>query len=149
MNRKLEQQLYNKYPKIFIEKDLPKSQTAMCWGISTGNGWYKLLDDLCGAIQSYVDHTIHYKDAIESKPIQVVATQVKEKLGTLRFYTNYYDDIVYGMIKLAEYQSSVTCDICGEPGTLGDNGGWYATRCEKHYNAKSVWNPLIQEYEYE
>ena len=38
--------LYEKYPKIFGEKDLPASQTCMCWGISVGDGWYWLIDNI-------------------------------------------------------------------------------------------------------
>jgi hypothetical protein len=38
MNKELEEQLYNKYPKLFKERSLPMTQTCMCWGIECGSG---------------------------------------------------------------------------------------------------------------
>lgn len=62
---------------------------------------------------------------------QVVATQVKEKYGTLRFYYNGGDDTIDGMVRMAEAMSSVTCEVCGASGkTLG--GGWIRTLCRQH-----------------
>ena len=49
----------------------------MCWGFSCGDGWYLLIDRLCSSLQWDTD---------TNKYPQVVATQVKEKYGTLRFY---------------------------------------------------------------
>lgn len=56
MNQELQNKLYEKYPKIFGQKDLPMTQTAMCWGISCGDGWYNIIDTLCGHLQYLVDH---------------------------------------------------------------------------------------------
>lgn len=56
MNQELQQKLFEKYPKIFRQKDLDKTQTAMCWGISCGDGWYNILDTLCGHLQHLVDN---------------------------------------------------------------------------------------------
>ena len=33
MKAELQNKLFEKYPKIFGQKDLPMTQTAMCWGI--------------------------------------------------------------------------------------------------------------------
>ena len=51
MNQRLQDKLYEKYPKIFGQKDLPMTQTAMCWGIDCGDGWYNIIDTLCCHIQ--------------------------------------------------------------------------------------------------
>lgn len=59
------------------------------------------------------------------------ATQVKEKYGELRFYTNYSSDEIDEAIDKAELKSSVTCEVCGEPGKTR-NGGWIVTLCDKH-----------------
>ena len=53
MKPELQSKLYKKYPKIFEQKDLPMTQTCMCWGVDCGDGWYWILDMLCGTIQSY------------------------------------------------------------------------------------------------
>ena len=73
MKQELQNKLYEKYPKIFAQKDLPMSQTSMCYGIECGSGWYNIIDALCENIQNYVD-----QNRIE----QVEATQIKEKFGS-------------------------------------------------------------------
>lgn len=70
------EELVAKYPAIFRQKDLPMSQTCMCWGVSCGSGWVPLLDSLCAALT----------DICKRYDVQVEFTQVKEKYGTLRVY---------------------------------------------------------------
>jgi len=62
---------------------------------------------------------------------QVVADQVKEKFGTLRFYYTGGDEYVAGLVAMAESMSGVTCEMCG---TLGkrQSGRWIKTLCEQH-----------------
>lgn len=62
---------------------------------------------------------------------QVVAAQVKEKFGTLRFYYDGGDEYVSGMVRMAEAMSGCTCEQCGAPGK-SYNTGWMQTMCEAH-----------------
>jgi hypothetical protein len=62
---------------------------------------------------------------------QVVAIQVKEKFGTLRFYYSGGDDIVRGIERMAEGMSAVMCEKCGAPGK-SRSGGWIQTLCDTH-----------------
>jgi hypothetical protein len=62
---------------------------------------------------------------------QVVASQVKEKYGSLRFYYHGGDDTIDNYVRFAEMMSERTCDVCGAPGKVRD-GGWIVTRCEEH-----------------
>lgn len=62
---------------------------------------------------------------------QVTAVQVKEKFGSLRFYYSGGDNIVKGMVRMAEAMSEVTCEECGAPGELR-NGRWIRTLCDTH-----------------
>ena len=55
MKAALQNKLFEKYPEIFAQKDLDKTQTLMCWGISCGDGWYNIIDTLCHSIQQYCD----------------------------------------------------------------------------------------------
>jgi len=77
------------------------------------------------------------------KPVipQVVAVQVKEKFGTLRFYFNGGDDHIDGLVAMAEGMSSVTCEECGVPGKLR-KGSWVQTLCDQHAEGREemVWN---------
>ena len=121
MNEKLENQLFNTYPKLFTQKDLSMQETCMYWGVETGKGWYWLIDNLCGCIQDYID--------ANNKP-QVEVVQVKEKFGALRFYVNSADDYVYGMISLAETMSYSTCESCGSTTDIIHTKGWVKTLCK-------------------
>lgn len=76
MKTEHQEQLFNRYPKIFAQHALPMTETAMNWGIECGDGWYTLIDTLCGLLQHGTDRN--------GAP-QVEATQVKEKFGALRF----------------------------------------------------------------
>jgi len=58
------------------------------------------------------------------------ASQVKEKFGTLRFYMTHTTDKMDKLIGEAEKLSEVTCENCGEPGTLRQDG-WWRTLCDK------------------
>jgi hypothetical protein len=62
---------------------------------------------------------------------QVVAEQVKEKFGTLRFYYRGGDDYIRGLVSMAESMSAVTCEVCGGLGEQRGNG-WISTLCDEH-----------------
>lgn len=77
------------------------------------------------------------KDGIRKKrepvqPIpQVKAVQVKEKFGTLRFYTDFESDKMRTAIDFAELMSAKTCEVCGDRGTMNEEG-WRSVRCNEH-----------------
>lgn len=144
MRQELDELLCAKYPKIFVNRHGDMKETAMCWGFECGDGWFNIIDQLCANIQHHVDwserqRNIEVKKGIEGESgmprtphvNQVIAVQVKEKFGTLRFYTNAVDDQIYGMIRMAESMSAVTCEDCGAPGKLRGRG-WLYTACDVH-----------------
>ncbi|HDY90029.1 MAG TPA: hypothetical protein ENH82_18150 [bacterium] len=121
MKKELQQKLYNKYPELFVQKDLPMSQTCMCWGITTGDGWFYLIDNLCACITNYCKNN--------NKEIPQAA-QVKEKYGTLRFYLDNEDTLIDGMIWLADYLSGTICEVCGSTENVTQTKGWIQTICK-------------------
>ena len=116
MNPDLTQKLLDKYPKLFSNQHF--------WGFECGDGWYDILDNLCGAITEYTHD-----------PDEVYVDQIKEKFGRLRFYLSREDDVMHGMITLAEYMSGHTCELCGAPGKTRDVS-WFVTLCDEHYQAR-------------
>lgn len=66
---------------------------------------------------------------------QVVAEQVKEKFGGLRFYYLGGDEYISGLSAMAESMSYVTCEECGNPGKP-NKIGWIRTLCTTHQKAK-------------
>lgn len=124
MKKELEDKLYEKYPKLFRQKDLSMQETCMCWGICTGDGWYWLIDNLCGCIQSYIN-------ANEKPQLEIV--QLKEKFGELRIYTNGSNELIQGMIWLAENMSYNICENCGSTTNITHTKGYIQTLCKKCY----------------
>mgnify|MGYP003654101525 FL=1 len=125
MKTELQNKLFDKYPKIFVQKDLE---------IDTGDGWYNILDTLCGQIQNL--------NLLER--FNVEATQVKEKFGGLRFYYNGGDEFIEGLTSMAEAISNRTCEECGSPGTQ-NNAGWVRTRCPSYWSDVALQNQAHQD----
>ena len=124
MKQELDDKLVAKYPKIF----------ATVKHTECGDGWYQIINALCANIQS---HTDWWNTNRETRPVveQVVVEQCKEKFGTLRFYYEGGDDQIAGMVRMAEAMSEVTCEVCGNGGTLR-GGGWIKTLCDHHHEER-------------
>jgi len=121
MRIELQQKLFEKYPKIFKQKDLSIKESCMPWGISCGDGWYDLIDSLCDLLQWDID---------KNKEPQIEATQVKEKYGTLHFYTDRETEKQGGYINFAEYFSANICENCGSTKNVKATNGWISYLCE-------------------
>ena len=135
MKAELQQQLYEKYPNIFRQKDLDKTVTAMCWGISCGDGWYDLIDTLCENIQNRIINVNRNKP--EEEHLVCEAVQVKEKFGGLCFYTYGGDEYIDGLVSMAESMSYHICTECSKPSEKQDNNrGWIYTLCENCKDSK-------------
>ena len=131
------------YPKLFVDRNKSPQETCMCWGFEIQSGWMNIISALCGAIQHHIDSRIENNERLkgwhangecldmklEEEIPQVVVDQVKEKFGGLRFYYHGGDEYIEGAVRLAEYMSEITCEICGRPGELGGEG-WISCRCE-------------------
>jgi hypothetical protein len=133
MKKELDEQLCQKYPLIFANRHRPMNETAMCWGFDCGDGWFNILDQLCLNIQYYIE----WKNKKETVVEQVVADQVKEKFGTLRFYYSGGDEHIAGMVAMAESMSGVTCEDCGKPGR-SRGVGWITTVCDEHAEERNI-----------
>jgi len=128
MKKELQNKLFESYPKIFRQKDLDKTVTAMCYGIGCGDGWYSLIDTMCGNIKNQMDNVNRNKPG--DKHLICEATQVKEKFGGLRFYVQGSDDFIDGIIDLAESMSYRICSQCGNASTPNEKKrGWIYTLC--------------------
>ena len=115
--------LYERWPKI-LAPDGRKVPLAIA------PGWNNLIDELCEQLQHQTDQ--------EGAP-QVVALQVKEKLGGLRFYVGIAHAAQNALIRGAEDLSYRTCETCGAVGHLYETERhWFTTKCPAHapQNAK-------------
>jgi hypothetical protein len=172
MRKELDEALCAKYPLIFKDRNADMRTTAMCWGLECGEGWYNIIDTLCGLLtsdyrgaKSRYDHLMEVgvdnvlygtktvtqealdesKAKLDEETLKVpVAVQVKEKFGGLRFYVQAATDKHYQYISFAESMSYRTCESCGAPGKTYTDG-WHTTLCDIH----AAMSGKEEEYEYE
>ena len=112
-------------------------------------GWFDIVDAMCSDIEALLG----------SEPERFEITQVKEKMGALRFYyslegvedlfidihtdrgictiVNKGDgpalmDRIRSLVAAASLRSTTTCQDCGAPGVRAARGGWVGTLCESH-----------------
>lgn len=90
-----------------------------------GDGWFDILLEASTRLQKQIE--TYPKDVRDD----IVALQVKEKYGTLRFYISYYTEELDEIIQHAEKRSACTCETCGKPGKLY-GAFWLYTACEEH-----------------
>ena len=61
------------------------------------------------------------------------ASQVKEKYGTLRFYTWTLSAEADEIVNRYETKSQYICETCGKSGQTYIHQGWYRTLCLIHH----------------
>ena len=120
MTPELEQKIIKKFPKIFQMVESTPQESCMHWGLCIGDGWYWIVDKLCKSLQYDTDKNGYN---------QVVATQVKEKFGGLRFYVDEASEGQYEVIHFVESLTYDICETCGSTKDVGQTGGWIKTMC--------------------
>jgi hypothetical protein len=107
--------------------ELAPLEARMTWAYKAfdiGPGWIPIIVELDKAL---AEITPNYE-----------LVQVKEKFGGLRYYIDAGDvnkdnyDAVYALIGSAEKTAAVTCDECGEAGSMIKTGSWYHISCGNH-----------------
>lgn len=128
MNSDLDRALCERYPQLFARRH--EQTSPMASGFACYDGWHSLVDVLCARLQAETDQ--------HGAP-QLVARQVKEKFGSLRFHVG--PDATprqRAMIELAQSLSLRTCEICGAPARQHSREdersitAWITTRCDAH-----------------
>lgn len=135
--------LAKRHPDLF--------QKAGDFEFSIGEGWYDIVDLLCGYLsydvesakrklkyamenpnakfnKSIAELEKNVADALEQLP---TLAQVKEKFGTMRFYVDGGTPEMHNYIQFAEAMTSRTCEVCGDRGK-SRTGGWVRVLCDKH-----------------
>lgn len=152
MSPELDRKLCEKYPEIFRDRHQDPSQSSMSYGFECDDGWYSLIDWLCGQIMESVQEPRKLLAYLEQKTPtdferirevrealaraereQPVALQVKEKWGGLRFYISGGLDEHWPLIDMAESISRRICEQCGAmQGVQVYALGWHKALCEQH-----------------
>lgn len=155
MNPGLTHKLYSKYPAIFARR---------C-GFEHGDGWYGIIDTMCLAMSANLTQLLVIEESralalgiercektgkywLEVGIPQVVAAQVKEKFGTLRFYydleyeplfrelafgddplpeasaiADQFSSFLQGIVHYACTLSGRVCEVTGKAGEMHTTGG--------------------------
>lgn len=116
-----------------LEKKFPNLFTQPYGGVCVGEGWWPIIGALCSQIDSHVKWKQEQKEKYgngDGCP-DVTIRQIKEKFGGLRFYYDGGDDMVDGMVRMAESWAARSCEECGKPGK-SRSGGWIRTLCDEH-----------------
>jgi hypothetical protein len=123
-------ELIDAHPSLFHPPEgHPEQASGYPW---CDQGWRDLLERLCGRIEAALR---------EGETMRII--QVKEKFASLRCYWSgelspETAAAIMVAVALAQARSACTCEQCGEPGWLYNNGGFYTTRCAVHAKGMAV-----------
>lgn len=146
MTTELEQYITKKFPKMYAE--LGEQEPFTLFGFECGDGWFRIILWLSESIQNHIDsHNTWYAKHGEKKPIeQVKVCQVKEKFAGLRFYYSGGDDVIRGMVALAETVAYNTCEETGATNEVGRNTkGWIKTHHKSKARNPKDWHSVDDE----
>lgn len=110
MNPERTQQLFDRFDHLYRGRHLPVTENLMSYGFACGNGWFSLLWELSEQIELYCQQ--------HPEAAGLIAVQVKQKFGELRFYTRPKIPAVELLIEAARLRSLHTCELTGELGEL-------------------------------
>lgn len=133
------------FTKEFLVKDYPVLLGNVRCGVSIQPGWASLVHDLCSDITMVM---------AANPTLKVRVDQVKQKLGSLRFYAMAYTSLeekdghlfnfkvepqledaknhINRLIANAENASAYICEVCGQPGKIINSSGYLRASCERH-----------------
>ena len=137
MNLALQQKLFASYPGLFrrLANEHEVGGPLDYWGIECGDGWFSIIDTL----SSQLEAEISCLDA-QCRACWPRAIQVKEKLGSLRFYVSGRAQLspeMLAAIEIAENLSSRTCECCGDPGVeIRNMAEWIHVACDRCEQAR-------------
>lgn len=122
MNPENTQRLYDRFDPLYRGRHLPDTQNLMCYGFQCSDGWFTLIYELSEQIETYCQQHPEAAD--------LIAVQVKEKFGELRFYVSPLVVEVEHLIEQARVKSRQTCERTGKPGVMCCRpDGYYQTLC--------------------
>jgi len=140
-------EIINKYPELYGIPPFDPMKSLLCFGFECGKGWYPMLEKLSE------DLSVEVK---KSNLKEFRVTQVKEKFGTLRFYTHNGNDKTRDLINEAENKSAKTCMTCGAEAAVRYDHGYVNCICdsceekrkakvEERYSKNKDQYPILQE----
>ena len=124
MSPDLEKILQSRYPSLYQELRGDPRTTGMSFGFEVGDGWFELINAASAIIA----------ERGAEIGLEPVASQIKEKFGTLRCHFNGLnnDEFLRGTLRMASSLSTRICENCGSNGSLrGEGCGWFRVQCDE------------------
>ena len=137
MSPEKSQQLIDIYPELFSNPN-PRMPFAL-FGFECEDGWFDILKDLITEIKEKTKNEL-FKFGLDDEIYPLRVDQIKEKYGTLRFYTNFCNERIDRLIRDAEEKSATTCEACGNPGSMRKEARWLSVRCDACWPKPSKWS---------
>jgi hypothetical protein len=94
----------------------------MAFGFEVGPGWLKILEKRLPDIDRIVK---------EKKLTDFRITQVKEKFGEIRIYSNWSIDEIDDVLHEIEDECGKTCETCGSGSAIFRTDGWLRVSCQE------------------
>ena len=113
LENKIIQRFRDKFPDESIIHD--EAQSCLAFGFECGDGWFSII----------------YESLLLLQDEKFTIVQVKEKFGSLRIYIDGGNDRVNNVLGFLENQSEITCELCGDLGSIDWSKSWKKCRCEK------------------
>jgi hypothetical protein len=162
MKEKLDKALCEKYPIIFTNRNAPMTHTAMCWGFECGDGWYNIIDVLCGMLYSQYrqakdryENLVKWKKECGAYPWKGGETITDENIAEAKAKMNeeaeriptasqikekfgglrfYVDRASDKHYNYISFAENMSYRTCEECGDAGTYYpiGWHRTLCDKH-----------------
>ena len=143
--------LTEKFPLLFTDAE---QEPFTLFGFECGDGWYNIISCALGTIyhefrqaqrqvayyhtrvQENADDEMA-KDHLQRAIMQLDTcqqslprfVQIKEKFGSLCMYYDGGNELVRGVVSMAEALSEITCEECGAPAHTRP-GSWRRTQCD-------------------
>lgn len=121
----LAQELFKSCPSVF-DKD-----RGACHRLECDKGWFSHIEKASRKLEE-----INRQIPLEAQ--RVVAAQIKQKFGGLRYYYHLPDGFpkelvsqVRDVMNEAHTACDTTCEWCSKPGKLDQSKGWLLCLCEE------------------
>jgi hypothetical protein len=118
MKTELEKKLVDRFK--FLQRGEDDRTPYYMFGIECSDGWFDLLYKTFEGIEKILEQDSNFR-----------ITQIKEKWGSIRIYTNFTNDPIDSLINKAELESEKICEDCGKKGKIINYNGWLRCQCTK------------------
>lgn len=122
MRQELEERLFTHFPLLYQDQEKKNSS----FHFECADGWFDLIYHLSEELYPLLEECDSMREEYVIFP---TASQIKEKMGFMRFYMHSSTPEMEELIRLAESKSKTTCEMCGKPGFIQSRNKWLDCRC--------------------